>query len=333
MAVLHFQCLLGQFWTSFYILDIYHITRTILFLKRGEKVFQRKSTQEVQRFYNLKIKKFYVNDNIERFSVRKYQKSIGYIPSGWEIVKKYKDNYSVGRVSASKCQNQLTEVRQDSLARSRNLLIDYAIQNKYKFKSFVTLTFSENITDLDVANNKFNIWIKQVKRKLKEQGQDFYYLGVPEFQKRGAVHYHLLTSLECGSLIIPRQEIKMLWNSQEQKYKTIEYYNLKFWNNGFSSAFDIVNDTDSNFNIGLYITKYLYKDLDNRLYGRTRVLKSNNLQKPVIEKLIFESEEYKNAIQFLSQKKYDEISSYNFGGVIEKPFLVPFIETTFIERV
>ena len=43
-------------------------------------------------------------------------------------------------------------IRLDSLARSRDLLIDYASNNCDLWLSFVTLTFKENVTDLDLAN-------------------------------------------------------------------------------------------------------------------------------------------------------------------------------------
>lgn len=58
-----------------------------------------------------------------------------------------------GRVSSS--NSDLKEIRVDSISRTRNALIDYAIENESYWKSFITLTFAENITDIDLQINVF----------------------------------------------------------------------------------------------------------------------------------------------------------------------------------
>ena len=169
-------------------------------------------------------------------------------------------------------------IRTDSLARSRNLLIDLAHENYKIWSSFITLTFKENITDLDYANKCFANWVRSVKRI----HSDFKYLCVPEFQRRGAVHYHLITNLSVGEGIIPkRKTIKT--KSENGGYKKLDYYDLKYWKHGFSSAFDL-KLTDDKFSVSLYITKYLYKDVSDRLYGRQKILHSADLNHPIFAK-------------------------------------------------
>ncbi|MGM9458151.1 rolling circle replication-associated protein, partial [Lacticaseibacillus rhamnosus] len=56
---------------------------------------------------------------------------------------------------------------------------------------FVTFTFAENVKDIDQANRE---WKKFVQRLRRRYG-DFKYLSVIEFQKRGAVHYHMISDL------------------------------------------------------------------------------------------------------------------------------------------
>lgn len=165
-------------------------------------------------------------------------------------------------------------VRFDSVARSRRLLIDLAWNNRDIFKSFVTLTFKENIKDLKLANAKLNIYFSSIRRKFPE----FSYLGTYEYQKRGSVHYHFLTNLDCGSFFIPARKIKKV--KSEGKWKHLEFYDLKYWNYGFSSAFNL-KLADDKFNISLYICKYLYKDLSERLFYSKKVLHSNNLIYPI----------------------------------------------------
>lgn len=133
--------------------------------------------------------------------------------------------------------------------------------NESKFKTFITLTFKENITDVKEANYQFKKWVISIRRLKK----DFLYIGVPEFQKRGAVHYHLLTNLdikENHNIIIPQKDNK-------------NCYDVKFWSYGFSSVFDV-----KNINVVGYMSKYMTKSCDNRLFAHRRYFYSRNLEKP-----------------------------------------------------
>lgn len=190
------------------------------------------------------------------------------------------------------------EIRKDNLARTRNLIIDYACENADKFKTFITLTFREDIKDIETANKELNKFLTSWRRKLKIQGREFYYLGVPEYQKSGRVHYHILTSLE-NDIDIPKKELLKTYNPMKDKWYEHYYYNIPHWSYGYSDSWDIVKNTDEEFNIALYLMKYLYKDLDSRLFGRNKVLKSNNLDKPNVYKLKKNSIIYQNAIYYI----------------------------------
>ena len=218
---------------------------------------------------------------------------------------------SKGRVSSS-IEKEFKEVRSDSLSRTRNLLIDYACENESDFKSFITLTFAENVTDINEANKKFDIWRTKITKVLKDKNISFKYLGVPEFQNRGAVHYHLLTNLEVNGDYLTLQHGKE------------NMYDVKYWKYGFSSAFDIMRNTDDNFNIALYICKYLYKDIDNRLFGRNKCLKSNNLKKPLISNLEASSDTYKIAKSYIESKGYNLCDYYRFDGNEDNSYLIPY---------
>ena len=198
----------------------------------------------------------------------------------------------------NKKEPQFKEIRNDNKSRSYQLLVDYAIENSKYWNSFVTLTFKENITNLDEANKKFNNAMKTVRRKYK----DFMYLGVPEFQKNGKVHYHLLTNLMPNSDHIPKQVKKPLYNEKTKTTKTLEYYDLPWWSHGYSSAFDL-SLTDDKFSVSAYMTKYFYKDIDNRLWGRNKVLKSNNLAVPNEKTYTLNSQEFKNYMEYLEKYK------------------------------
>lgn len=154
-----------------------------------------------------------------------------------------------------KRKNEKKYIEYKNIMRSKFQLQRLVKANQEKFKTFITLTFKENIVDIDYANKKFNIW----RTKISSIKKDFVYVCVPEFQQRGAVHYHLLTNLEIGvdTNILIQQENKS------------NCYDVKYWSYGFTSVYSL-----SNFNIVGYISKYMTKYIDNRLYSRNRYLSS-----------------------------------------------------------
>lgn len=232
-------------------------------------------------------------------------------------LKKVKDGYesSVKDIKSKKSkENKDHEILNHNLIRSRNLLIEYASENADQWKSFVTLTFAENVTDINKANKLFNNYITIIKRYYP----DFMYLGVPEFQKRGAVHYHFLSNLRCG-IEYPEREVIRTYNKEKDRYFDIKYHDLPYWSHGYSTAFDL-SCTDQNFNVALYMCKYLFKDIDNRLFGRKKILKSNNLRKPTVVYLS-DNEVYQGAISYIKEKGY-QINEFDFNPA--DPFQIPF---------
>lgn len=195
-------------------------------------------------------------------------------------------NYLNTRTRYSKKEKGTGEIRRDSLHRSFMTLLDLAIMNHDQFKTFITLTFKDNITDITYANNEYKKWVTKVKRVFPE----LKILGVPEFQKRGAVHYHLLTNIdiETHSNIITLQKDKK------------NMYDVRYWNNGYTSVFDL-RLTDEKFSVSLYLAKYFWKETDNRLFGHRKILYTRNLKKPVIEK--FNKEEVEKIEKYLKGKK------------------------------
>lgn len=193
------------------------------------------------------------------------------------------------------------EIEYKNIIRSKFELQRLVKSNENKFNTFITLTFSENITDIKIANKKFDNWRRMIKRKKS----DFLYVCVPEFQKRGAVHYHLLTNLsikENHDIIIPQKN---------KKYQ----YDVRYWNNGFSSVFNV-----KNINVVGYMTKYMTKDIDNRLWGRRRYLYSQNLEKPSTLYIDLDNlEDFKFLVDVINKtdKKYNNIYCDKFGEIIE----------------
>lgn len=126
---------------------------------------------------------------------------------------------------------------------------------------FITLTFKENMQDLEVANYELKKFVQKMKRKQK----DFVHVTVVEFQKRGAVHYHMVCNFE------------LTWQNEkdlQEKERTL----AKIWGNGFVDIKPI-SHVD---NVGAYVVKYMTKENgDSRLDGQKRYFFSRNLIQPI----------------------------------------------------
>jgi len=240
----------------------------------------RKKEVEVMQSFDVRVKEYYSG----RVEMVLYDRKINRIKQGYELSDKEE---IIKNPKSSKQGDSETKLREDNNQRSYRLMVDYALQNAHHFKSFITLTFKENVKDINQANKVFANWVRQVKR----QKEDFIYLGSPEFQKRGAVHYHIMTNLEIGKTdLIKLQDGKL------------NMYDVKYWKQGWSSVFDL-SIADEKFSIAAYLSKYYFKDLDDRLFGHKKILKSNNLEKPMIKDMETDTKEYQNYLNYLIKSK------------------------------
>lgn len=143
--------------------------------------------------------------------------------------------------------------RLSSYIRTKNNIKRLAWCNSNEFLSFLTLTFEENISNFDKANYELKNFLKKIRRRYP----DIKYLGVCEFQKRGAIHYHFLlnTFHDANDL-------------------------AKIWKNGFIK----INKLRNKNNLGSYITKYLTKEnfLDNRFFNKRKFFCSRNLKRSIV---------------------------------------------------
>lgn len=109
---------------------------------------------------------------------------------------------------------------------------------------FITLTFKStdkfNINDVKECNKRFHLFLIRLKRKFPELKMK--YLAVIEFQKRGAVHFHMI----CNIPYIPHKELQAIWGL----------------------GFVYINKIDHVDNVGAYVIKYMTKLTDDtRLMG------------------------------------------------------------------
>lgn len=127
----------------------------------------------------------------------------------------------------------------------------------------ITLTYRNNLTNLKRAYKDLSSFIQSVRYKY---GKIFRYICVPEFQKRGAVHYH---ALFWG---LP-EKIFLL----ERKNREI----ARLWSRGFV----FIKETDGNEKLSFYLSKYMAKAfIDPRLKNQKCYVASRNILRPIIMK-------------------------------------------------
>jgi|SRR3989344_791616 len=128
--------------------------------------------------------------------------------------------------------------------------------NSYMSK-YLTLTFGDNIQNLTAANEVFSLFMKKLNYSLYGTKKAIIqYLGVIEFQERGAIHYHII----FFNLPFVNRVYDVL---------------NKLWGEGHM-IFKVVKDPDHAAN---YLVKYITKDSnDERLYGRKKYLRSRHLK-------------------------------------------------------
>lgn len=148
----------------------------------------------------------------------------------------------------------------------------------YKIK-FGTLTFAENITDLEIANGLYTDFIKRLNYLVfKTKISNLAYTAIPEFQKRGAVHFHIIFyNLPCELVEKELEAFRLTKLTKKSHVGPIG----NVWKLGYVS-FKPLNNIEHAAN---YISKYMYKNFNElRLDGKKKYFCSRNLKIPKIFK-------------------------------------------------
>lgn len=131
----------------------------------------------------------------------------------------------------------------------------------------------------------FTTFIAALRRK---EGKGFRYIAVPEFQKRGAVHFHVLiwglNHYACEGHF-ERQKQGKKWRKvfvcdswQTKECECASRYIARLWLRGFSDFFV----TDGHPALAGYLSKYMSKAMqDVRLSGEKAYYASRNSLRPV----------------------------------------------------
>lgn len=131
----------------------------------------------------------------------------------------YDTSAGKGTVRGTATEERTRDNFNKSVARARNNIFDIISSNigqiptfgdnKFVSPKFVTLTFADNITDVQEANAEFTRFNKRLSWHLYGLRRNVIkYICVPEFQQRGAVHYHVLY---FNLPYVDFEEVSMIW--------------------------------------------------------------------------------------------------------------------------
>lgn len=176
---------------------------------------------------------------------------------------------------------------------------------------FLTLTFKENVTDLEYGNEEFVKFIKRLNYHVTGQKKAFLkYVAVVEFQQRGAVHYHVI-----------------FFNLRFTRVKEI----AEVW--GFGGV--KINKIDHVDDLGAYLAKYMGKtfggdddDPDGggsgkrrRDKGKKRYFVSRGLIKPEVIPVKTYEELDRMATSLAQNKVYEiELDSQYYGKITYRQY-------------
>jgi len=187
------------------------------------------------------------------------------------------------------------EKRSDNIFRARTKIRRIVNANP-QLNKFLTLTFAdkENIdlhrdrdlifeyvadpAKLDVCNYHFKKFKQRLNYKL---GNKLQYIVIPEFQKNGNVHYHMLATLPY--------------------FRAADL--AATWRGGFAK----INRIDNITNVGAYVCKYLTKQqATDNLVNKKSFFYSTSLNQPVEVQLSELGD-----LRLSKEKVYDYNSEYN----------------------
>lgn len=174
---------------------------------------------------------------------------------------------------------------------------------------FITYTFAECVTSLQQANRDYGKFTKRLNYQVYGyKCSELKYLVVPEFQKRGAVHYH--------SVYFNLPYVEKIYD-----------FIGSVWGLGFSN----VQAVDNIEHLTNYVSKYFSKQSsDHRFYGEKKYFTSRGLHKPreyrtpaVIETLLSSCEEPTYSKEFKSDYRTTQYQCYTIPKKLKTSSLLP----------
>jgi hypothetical protein len=139
------------------------------------------------------------------------------------------------------------------------------------FPLLLTVTYKENCTDLKQAYYDHKLFVQTLRYTYAKTTKNFKYICVPEFQERGAVHFHILFWGLPAEILLPER--------LRGYYENVSPTLSKIWNNGFV----FLKPTDGDDKLSSYLAKYMAKAfVDPRLKHQKAYASSRNVKRPYV---------------------------------------------------
>lgn len=145
-----------------------------------------------------------------------------------------------------------------NVLRAKKKIRELCNENYDILTKFLTLTFAGNFTEdrINDANKILSKFLKRLAYKYKIKVE---YLCVPELQKNGKIHFHLLCNLPYIDIV----ELESIW-----QYGIVH-----------------ITKIDDIRNLGAYLSSYIDKDFGKCFQGRKHFFKSKGVVYPTSIKL------------------------------------------------
>lgn len=201
--------------------------------------------------------------NAELYEYEKDFRHIGGRKKGYEKYPLCESLVVGGEVTLSEQSERLGK-RKDSAYRASMAFRRLVLANLGGLTNplLVTFTYAENITDLGQGYKDFTSCIQSLRYKY---GSSFKYIAVPEFQTRGAVHFHAL-----------------FWGLSVEQFGKVGSYpknvvDTPFWKYGFV----FIKVTDGHEKLSNYLVKYMAKAFTApELRNKKAFVSSRNCSRP-----------------------------------------------------
>ena len=172
-----------------------------------------------------------------------------------------------------------------SIARSKRTLIRVVNSNE-DLRTFITLTFRDEVTNLKDANDEWKKFTKRLGRRHHAGIQKLKWVVGREFMENGRVHFHALTNIRW----IDKAELEALWGHGWVDIKTV-------YDRG---------------GLGWYFGKYLTKDgfaPENRIWTCSR-----NCVRP---RIVDEEEEQEIILSGKLERRFFQVMNIEGIGEVE----------------
>lgn len=199
--------------------------------------------------------------------------------------------YNMGMLPRGLVEHDDIDIKRvDNIARAQRKIKRLVNANAFVFgyyPIFVTYTFADNVQDVVFANRIFKEHMRDLRRRIV--GRKLRYVCVPETQKRGAIHYHVVF-FDLPFIVGIKQIFASSWGHGWVQIKPVKHVR----------------------NIGAYVSKYFGKQWASDRKPKTKnYFSSVNLLQPEV----YRSLDIMQKVSIIKKEHEQSFFSYKYGTI------------------